>query len=130
MTFAAANKKPTGRTGRPKKDVDPKKVKKLAGFGLSTAEIAAVLDVSKDTIERRFKDMLKDGREHRNGSLRRKQYEVAMGGNATMLIWLGKQHLEQKDKLEHVVDAAVEVTDVRAKLAQRLSGTASRSSGN
>jgi hypothetical protein len=33
-------------------------------------------------------------------SLRRKQFEVAQGGNVTMLIWLGKQHLEQAEKVE------------------------------
>jgi IS30 family transposase len=115
---------------RPRKAVDPEKVKQLAALGLSNAEVAAVLEVSPDTIERRFKQEMKAGRERRNASLRRKQFEVAMTGNATMLIWLGKQHLEQKDKLEHVVDAAVEVTDVRAKLAQRLSSTAPRSTGS
>lgn len=33
-------------------------------------------------------------------SLRRKQYEMAAGGNPTMLIWLGKQYLNQTDKNE------------------------------
>lgn len=122
------NKKPTTvkKTGRPRKVLSPKKVAQLASFGLSTAEIAAALDCSADTIQRNYADVLKSGREKRNGSLRRKQYEIAMAGNATMLIWLGKQFLEQKDKLEHVVDAQVEVSDVRAKLAQRLSSTAPR----
>ena len=30
--------------------------------------------------------------------LENKQWEVAMDGNVQMLIWLGKQHLNQKDK--------------------------------
>ncbi len=33
-------------------------------------------------------------------TLRRKQYEAAMGGNITMMIWLGKQILRQSDKAE------------------------------
>ena len=33
-------------------------------------------------------------------SLRRKQLEVALEGNPTLLIWLGKQFLEQSDKAE------------------------------
>ena len=30
-------------------------------------------------------------------SLRRKQYELALEGDRTMLIWLGKQHLGQSE---------------------------------
>ena len=33
-------------------------------------------------------------------SLRRMQFEKAQTGNTTMLIWLGKQMLGQKDKIE------------------------------
>jgi hypothetical protein len=31
-------------------------------------------------------------------NLLKKQYDVAMSGNVSMLIWLGKQHLGQSDK--------------------------------
>ena len=85
---------------RTPKRIDPAQVKKLASIGLSNAEIGAVLDCSPDTIERRFKGIMKAGREHRNASLRRKQFEVAIAGNPTMLIWLGKQFLGQADKQE------------------------------
>ena len=85
---------------RPILDIDADKVKQLAGYGLSYQEIAAVLDCSHDTLERRFASELKQGHEKRNGSLRRRQYELAMDGNATMLIWLGKQYLGQSDKVE------------------------------
>lgn len=33
-------------------------------------------------------------------SIRRKQFEIAMKGDTRMLIWLGKQCLDQKDKSE------------------------------
>jgi hypothetical protein len=33
-------------------------------------------------------------------SLRRKQYSTAMEGNATMLVWLGKNWLSQTDKMD------------------------------
>ena len=85
---------------RTPKRIVPAQVKKLASIGLSNAEIGAVLDCSPDTIERRFKGIMKAGREHRNASLRRKQFEVAVAGNPTMLIWLGKQFLGQADKQE------------------------------
>ena len=32
------------------------------------------------------------------GSLRAKQFELAMRGNPTMLVWLGKQELGQTDR--------------------------------
>ena len=33
-------------------------------------------------------------------SLRRAQFEKALNGNVVMQIWLGKQHLDQKEKIE------------------------------
>ena len=33
-------------------------------------------------------------------SLRRAQFEKALSGNVVMQIWLGKQHLDQKEKIE------------------------------
>jgi hypothetical protein len=33
-------------------------------------------------------------------SIRRKQIAVGLAGNVTMLIWLGKQHLGQQDRLQ------------------------------
>jgi hypothetical protein len=45
-------------------------------------------------------EQLASGFEHRNASLRRKQFEAAMNGNTTILIWLGKQYLGQRDKRE------------------------------
>ena len=32
--------------------------------------------------------------------MRAKQFETALGGNVSMQIWLGKQHLGQRDKTE------------------------------
>lgn len=32
-------------------------------------------------------------------SLRRKQWQAVENGNTTMLVWLGKQYLRQKDKV-------------------------------
>jgi hypothetical protein len=34
-------------------------------------------------------------------SLRRKQMQLALAGDRTLLIWLGKQYLKQADKQEH-----------------------------
>ncbi len=83
---------------RPRKKIDPEQVEKLAAINCSYAEMAAVLDCSASTLKRRFGPVIKKGRELGTGSLKRQQYKLAMAGNVTMLIWLGKQYLGQKDQ--------------------------------
>ena len=71
-------------------------------------EIADLLRISADTLERRIKEETGEtfavyyAQKSANGkrSLRRTQYQTAMNGNTTMLVWLGKQWLGQKDKHE------------------------------
>lgn len=82
---------------RPKKNIDVDLIKKLASIHCTTEEIASITGVHVRTIERRFAVVIKDARNHGRMSLKRKQFEVALGGNAQMLIWLGKIYLEQKD---------------------------------
>ncbi len=83
---------------RPKKDVDPEKVALLARIGCTQEEIAAELEVSVDTIHRRFADAIKTGMDRFKVSVRRQQYRLLAAGNATMGIWLGKQVLGQRDR--------------------------------
>ena len=80
--------------------IDPEQVEKLAMMGCKISEIAAFFDVNRKTIERNFGTILKKGKEKGKMSLRRKQYEVAMRGNVSMLIWLGKQMLDQCEKAD------------------------------
>lgn len=86
---------------RPKKEVDPETVVKLASIGCSMREIAMVVGVSTSTISRRFQNEYEEGRANLNVRLRKKQVEIALAGNTTMLIWLGKQLLDQSDKQEN-----------------------------
>jgi hypothetical protein len=85
---------------RPRKVIDAQQVEMLASIMCTTEEIAAVLGCSKDTLERRFAEVLEKGRLRGKQSLRRKQYHLAMEGNATMLIWLSKQYLGHTDRQE------------------------------
>jgi len=81
--------------------IDSEEVLKLAAMGLTVHEIASFVGVCGRTIERRCAKALKSGRAQACGSLRRKQFEKAVKeGNVTMLIWLGKQMLGQKDRVE------------------------------
>jgi len=85
---------------RPRKKIDPEQVEKLAAINCSYEEIAAVLGCGSRTLMRRFGAAVQAGRAKGKMSLRRKQYDVAMNGSTSMLIWLGKQLLDQKDKSE------------------------------
>lgn len=82
---------------------------KLCRLQCTEVEIAGWFGISEDTLNRRCKEKYEqtfaetykkfsvDGKI----SLRRLQYKAARKGNATMLVWLGKQALGQRDKLSH-----------------------------
>lgn len=115
---------------RPRLKIDPDQVEQLAAINCSLEEMGAVLGCSADTLGRRFADAIKRGRERGRMSLKRKQYELAMAGNVTMLIWLGKQLLGQSDK--QTVDANVkssvnlnsQVVDLVEQLESKAKGSA------
>jgi len=94
--------------GRPVKEINLEQLDKLCAMQCTEGEVAGWFDVSVDTIERRiheltgmgFAEYFKIKRGKGNVSLRRKQMQVALGGNVTMLIWLGKQYLGQRDRQE------------------------------
>jgi hypothetical protein len=105
---AQEDKNTKNKGGRPLKVIDYKKLDAMCAIHCTGEECAAILDMDYDTMNRTLK---KDGHKgfteyfrikgsSGKMSLRRKQYDHAMSGNATMLIWLGKQWLGQSDKVE------------------------------
>jgi hypothetical protein len=101
------------KRGRPRKQIDPDQVEKLAGIQCSYEEMAAVLDCSVKTLQRNYVQAIEKGRENGRASLKRKQFEMAMKGDRTMLVWLGKQYLSQTDKrdIQHDIKGGVMVVD-------------------
>jgi hypothetical protein len=89
------------KVGRKPIEIDPAKVEAMASIGCTQTEIAMVLGGTVSTISRRFAKEFAKGQENLKMRLRKKQIEVAMAGNVTMLIWLGKQYLGQVERLEH-----------------------------
>jgi len=96
--------------GRPKFELDVKEFKKLLQIHCTIHEVAGFYDVCLDTIEAACQRQFGFGfsecfkRYSANGkiSLRRSQYLLATDKlNPSMLIWLGKQYLDQKDHVEH-----------------------------
>lgn len=97
---------------RPKKEIDPKLVQDLAAIGCKTTDISRIVGVSVDTLDRRFAAEMEKGRANLRTSLRRWQLEAAKKGNVAMLIWLGKQYLEQTEKVEQVQEISAKVEQV------------------
>ena len=93
------------KIGRPPKTIDFKLFQSLCEIQCTEIEICSVLDVTDKTLTRilmeeygeSFSETYKKFSAPGKISLRRWQYKLAEKGNATMLIWLGKQVLDQKD---------------------------------
>jgi hypothetical protein len=83
--------------GITKKVVFDQDVYKLAAMGCNDREIATWFDVNEDTLRNNFSEIIAKGREDLKQNLRRAQIKLALNGNATMLIWLGKNILGQSD---------------------------------
>ena len=91
---------------RPKKyNIDPEQVEKLAALGCTNTEIASFFGCSKDLISKSYSTNITKGKQIGKIRLRKMQIQAAEKGSVPMLIWLGKQMLEQTDKQE--------VTEVR-----------------
>ena len=106
------DKKPTKSKksiGRPKKyEIDGNEVMKLASYGMTNVQIADFFGCSKQLITTNYCTFVAKGRLETISNLRQKQIEVAMTGNVTMLIWLGKQWLGQSEKAEIKMDKPIE----------------------
>ncbi len=92
--------------GRPRVEIDMEMLASMVGIQCTAEECARILGLSSDTIDRRLKQITGKGfaefyKKHSDEgkmSLRRAQFKAATEDrNPTMLIWLGKQMLGQKD---------------------------------
>jgi len=83
--------------GRDKKIVPPKDVERLAQMGCKDSEISEWFGVDENTLRYNFSVELLKGKLALNQSLRQAQIRLALSGNATMLIWLGKNILGQSE---------------------------------
>lgn len=90
--------KPPGVRGPKYIELNETNLADLASIGCTNQELSAILGVSEDTITRNYADILENGRANLRMSLRRKQVEKANAGDGTMLVWLGKNMLGQRDQ--------------------------------
>lgn len=110
--------------GRPRIEFDEKTwatIEECARIHCTESEIAGILGVSIDTIDRRvneehnqtFAAYIKRFADQGRKSLRRAQWAAAEAGNPTMLVWLGKQHLAQRDQPEQSRNDVPQSVEVR-----------------
>lgn len=95
--------------GRPLKPLSEEKVAELAYNGCKNSEIGYILGVDEETIANRFSGALAKSRAIKRADLRAVQIKKALAGDVTMLIWLGKNELEQTDKLQNDHAGTVEI---------------------
>ena len=84
----------------------------MASVGCTMKEIAKILNVSFSTIQKKYAEEYDKGQSSLSESIKRTQVKLALAGNVTMLIWLGKQYCGQKDsrqEIEHKADISINV---------------------
>ena len=93
---------------RPVIEIKKEQFESLCNLQCTLDEIAGFFKCSSDTIERwckrtyneSFAEAYKKHSQNGRISLRREQWKLAQKGNASMLIWLGKQYLGQSEKID------------------------------
>ena len=113
---AESRKRPNA--GRKAIFIDWEKVDNMAAIHCTGPEIAAVLGVSEDTMTRatkrekkmKFAEYIEQKRGKGRASLRHRQWQAADAGDKTMLVWLGKNWLDQTDKMQQETNIKEEST--------------------
>lgn len=112
--MAKRKKKPEEQAesvGRPDAIINWKQLDSLLQAGCSGAQIAGLMGIHPETLYdnvvrhkgvAHFSDYSQQMRARGDDLIRAKQFELAMKGNGTMLVWLGKNRLQQTDKVAHM----------------------------
>ena len=97
-TTKAEKKQPVGR---PKMDIDLDILGNLASIGCTQEEIGGVMGISARTLQRNYAEIIEVNKNKGKASLRKKMWENAIKrGNPNMMIWLSKNVLNMRDKIE------------------------------
>jgi hypothetical protein len=143
-TAKAKKAKKAKGLGRPRIEIAPELLNKLAEVGCSQAEIASMLRrsgvaVDKKTIQRRlaetdYRDQWEDGVNALRVKLRSRMVAQAMmmnGPGVHQAQYLSKQYLGMSEKIEHSgkIDSHVEVESARDSLTRKLDSLAKRLGG-
>lgn len=102
---------------KPMSDKMFKELIKLIKIQCTRDEICGVFGMSDETLNTRLKErgeenflaLFKKHSSQGKSSLRRVQWKAAQEGNPTMLVWLGKQMLGQRDKSDFDMSGSMTV---------------------
>lgn len=104
--------KKTMRVGRPKRTYTKEQVKKIeecAFHGCQTETIATLTEIPASTLRDNFRGLLAKKRAERKLELRKAQDRQAQVGNSALLIFLGKNELEQTDTRDQNIQAEIKI---------------------
>ena len=96
-TTKAEKKQPVGR---PKKELDKDIIANLSKIGCTQEEIGSVVGISARTLQRRYAEIIEVNKNIGKSSLRKKMWQTALRGNPKMQIFLSKNVLGMKDRVE------------------------------
>ena len=121
-------KKPTGRPPFILSDDQFKTIEGMARIQCTQDEICDIYGVTDKTLNLAlqkhssvsFSDLIKKNMSHGKASLRRSQWKAADKGVPSVLIWLGKQYLGQKDQVDGATTK--DVAELLERMADRLNG--------
>lgn len=112
-TAPSVTKRPKlpGETGAKIKDIDFRDFEKCCQMQCTQEEICGWFEIDEETLVRRvtahyncsFSEAYKRFSANGKASLRRRQFRKAQNGDRVMMIWLGKQYLNQSEKIEQRV---------------------------
>ena len=124
----AINTIKTKSMGRPQKNVDEKVIASLSQIGCTQEEIGSVIGISARTLQRRYADLVSENKNRGKASLRKKMWEKALKGNDKLLIWLSKNELNMKDKIEtqSIVEPLPLIIDAKAEEVKHINGKEKR----
>ena len=111
-------KRPVGKPKRIFTDAQKRKMNQLALNGCQNCTIASIMGIPLQTLVDNFRGTLTKKRAEKKNNLRKQQNAAAKKGNPALLIFLGKNELDQKDKREEVIG----VTDDLADLMKEIGG--------
>jgi len=83
--------------GENQKVVPPDEVIALAKLHCTYKEMSDFFGINVETLKYNFSDLIAKGRAETKQALRKAQIKLALNGNATMLVWLGKNMLSQSE---------------------------------
>lgn len=112
LTKSGGRRRDYNGSGEPRKEPDEQLIYDCARDLCTMEQIGRMVGVSVDTLERRYMHIINKARDYIHRALRAKQIEMALKGDRTMLVWLGKVELGQTE----VKDTATLEIEVRSLL--------------